>query len=180
MLSLVFASVSRVDVEVLKAGDGVSFPQAGQNVKVHYTGTLMDGTKFDSSRDRGEPFSFNLGAGQVISCWDQGVAQVRFTPTSLPYQLGSRGAVSHLLKSGSIAAACPQMSMGERAKLTCSSDSAYGSRGAGGVIPPNADLQFDGTRSSHVQPSCAPDPPCSPPAAPDVPCAVELLGASMY
>ena len=78
MLSRVFASVSRVDVEVLKPGDGVSFPQAGQNVKVHYTGTLMDGTKFDSSRDRGEPFSFNLGAGQVISCWDQGVAQVRY------------------------------------------------------------------------------------------------------
>lgn len=54
-------------------GDG-QVAQAGDTVEVHYIGTLSDGTKFDSSVDRGQPFSFNLGAGQVISGWDEGVA----------------------------------------------------------------------------------------------------------
>ena len=79
-------------------------------MKAHYTGTLLDGTKFDSSRDRGQPFEFDLGKGAVIACWDQAMAT---------------------------------MKKGERAFLTCTSDNAYGDRGAGDKIPPGATLRFD-------------------------------------
>ena len=75
-----------------------------------FTGTLTDGTKFDSSRDRGKPFEFKIGQGNVIKGWDEGVAQ---------------------------------MSKGQRAKLTCSPDYAYGARGFPPVIPANATLIFD-------------------------------------
>ena len=57
-------------------GDGKSFPQRGQTVYVHFTGKLQDGTKFDSSRDRGEPFFFTLGSGEVIRAWEDGIAQM--------------------------------------------------------------------------------------------------------
>lgn len=58
--------------EVLKPGTGTE-ATAGSTVEVHYTGTLADGTKFDSSLDRGPPFSFTLGAGKVIKGWDRGI-----------------------------------------------------------------------------------------------------------
>lgn len=61
-----------LQVTDIKVGEGVE-ATAGKTVVVHYVGTLLDGTKFDSSRDRGEPFSFPLGQGRVIQGWDQGV-----------------------------------------------------------------------------------------------------------
>lgn len=83
---------------------------AGNLVSVHYTGWLTNGTKFDSSVDRRESFSFPLGGGKVIRGWDEGVAG---------------------------------MKVGGKRKLTIPPQLGYGSRGAGGVIPPNATLVFD-------------------------------------
>ena len=82
-----------IDTEV---GTGDS-PTTGQTVKVHYTGTLTDGKKFDSSLDRGQPFSFKIGVGKVIKGWDEGVATMKvggkrtlIIPPDLGY--GERGA----------------------------------------------------------------------------------------
>jgi peptidylprolyl isomerase len=108
-MSEVVTTPSGLKYEVITAGTG-AIPKAGQTVIVHYTGTLDDGTKFDSSRDRNEPFKFKLGAGQVIKGWDEGLAT---------------------------------MKVGDRRNLILPPELGYGSRGAGGVIPPNATLIFD-------------------------------------
>jgi len=65
-----------LQVEDIRPGNGAE-AKAGKLVKVHYVGTLTSGKKFDSSRDRNEPFTFQLGAGQVIKGWDQGVAGMK-------------------------------------------------------------------------------------------------------
>lgn len=87
--------MSELQIEVLKQGDGVE-AKSGQTVTVHYVGTFPEGGKFDSSRDRGEGFTFKLGAGQVIRGWDQGVAGMKIgeqrkltVPPNLAY--GERG-----------------------------------------------------------------------------------------
>lgn len=74
----------------LKVGTGAT-PQKGEKVEVHYTGTLENGSKFDSSRDRNRPFSFTIGVGQVIKGWDEGVATMKVggqRKLIIPPQLG--------------------------------------------------------------------------------------------
>ena len=89
-------TVSGLGYVVLREGNGAT-PQKGQTVTVHYTGWLTDGKKFDSSVDRGEPFRFQVGVGQVIPGWDEGVALMKVgekrklvVPPGLGY--GARGA----------------------------------------------------------------------------------------
>lgn len=68
--------MSQLQIEDMKAGEGPE-AKAGDSVTVHYVGTLTNGSKFDSSRDRGKGFSFTLGKGMVIKGWDQGVAGMK-------------------------------------------------------------------------------------------------------
>jgi FKBP-type peptidyl-prolyl cis-trans isomerase len=93
----------------IKEGSG-AVAKSGQSVTVHYTGWLTNGKKFDSSVDRGKPFTFDLGSGQVIKGWDEGVAG---------------------------------MKVGGKRQLRIPPDLAYGDRGAGSAVPPNATLIFD-------------------------------------
>lgn len=81
---------SGLKYETLKPGDGAQ-AKPGARVAVHYVGTLADGSKFDSSRDRGTPFRFELGARMVIKGWDEGVAGMRIGETrklTIPSALG--------------------------------------------------------------------------------------------
>ena len=104
---------SGLGVGDIELGTGAE-PKSGQTVVVHYTGWLYQRDtktgKFDSSVDRGEPFEFTLGAGQVIAGWDEGIAS---------------------------------MKVGGRRTLIIPPELAYGERGAGDAIPPNATLIFD-------------------------------------
>ncbi len=100
---------SGLEYFVRQPGTG-AVPKAGQTIVAHYTGYLLDGTKFDSSVDRGSPFETQIGVGRVIKGWD-----MAFT----------------------------QMKVGEKRLLVIPGDLAYGKRGAGGVIPPDATLVFD-------------------------------------
>jgi FKBP-type peptidyl-prolyl cis-trans isomerase FkpA len=89
-------TASGLEIEDVQVGGGDT-AAAGQHVTVHYTGWLTDGTKFDSSKDRGDPFSFPLGGRRVIAGWDEGVQGMRVggvrkltIPPDLGY--GARGA----------------------------------------------------------------------------------------
>ena len=95
--------------QIIQNGNGKK-AEKGNNISVHYKGQLVDGTVFDSSYQRKEPIDFQVGIGQVIKGWDEGL---------------------QLLK------------VGDKARLVIPSHLAYGSQGAGGVIPPNATLIFD-------------------------------------
>ena len=88
--------MAELEIEDQIVGDGEE-AVAGQTVEVHYTGWLTDGTKFDSSHDRDQTFSFKLGGGQVIAGWDQGVAGMKIGGSrklTIPAELGygERGA----------------------------------------------------------------------------------------
>ena len=98
---------SGVKVAITTAGTGAT-PKASDTVKVHYRGTLANGTEFDSSIKRGAPATFPLG--RVVPCWTEGFQHIK---------------------------------VGSKAVLTCPPATAYGERGAGGVIPPNATLTFE-------------------------------------
>jgi len=79
-----------LQIDDVKQGTGAE-AKAGNTVTVHYVGTLTNGSKFDSSRDRGEGFTFKLGAGQVIAGWDQGVAGMKvggMRKLTIPPELG--------------------------------------------------------------------------------------------
>jgi peptidylprolyl isomerase len=100
---------SGLEIEDMEVGSGAT-PNTGDICVMHYTGWLEDGTKFDSSVDRGTPFEFILGMGQVIKGWDEGVAT---------------------------------MKPGGKRILIIPPNLAYGRRGAGGAVPPDATLKFE-------------------------------------
>lgn len=229
-----YTTASGLKYKITHQGNGTQ-ASSGSKVSVHYTGTLLNGTKFDSSRDRGEPFSFKLGAGQVIRGWDEGIALLKVgdrailtipaelgygaqengnipansvlvfdvelmdvqegvkpydvkgkdtlnTASGLEYIVVSKGAkggaraangknvsvhytgyltdgtifdssvergnpIKFKLGEGKVIPGWEEgialMSVGDKMRLVIPSKLAYGERGAGGVIPPNATIIFD-------------------------------------
>ena len=112
------ADDAMLSVEPVTAGDGVTRPAAGDKLCVHYIGSLVsDGSVFDSSRDKGEPFEFTLDSGQVVKGFDRGVGKL---------SLGERAIIKM------------KAAYGYGAK-GCTSEEATGT----GKIPPDSDLQFD-------------------------------------
>jgi FKBP-type peptidyl-prolyl cis-trans isomerase len=110
-------SIAVLTSQDLTIGTGSEL-KSGQTIKVHYTGTLQDGTKFDSSLDRNEPFTFQIGTGSVIPGWDIGLL-------------------------GDATLGIEPIKVGGKRKLTIPPNLAYGSRGAGKLIPPNSTLIFE-------------------------------------
>lgn len=116
VLGLTFNAFAAAPAETLPSGvkivhtvDGTGAqPKASDSVKVHYRGTLADGTEFDSSIKRGTPATFPLN--RVVPCWTEGMQKIK---------------------------------VGGKATLTCPPATAYGSRGAGAAVPPNATLTFE-------------------------------------
>lgn len=85
-----------VSIETIVPGDGKTFPKRGDMVTIHYVGTLENGTPFDSSRDRKEPFVTQIGVGKVIKGWDEGVPQLSLGQkanliATSDYAYGARG-----------------------------------------------------------------------------------------
>ncbi|KAH9042179.1 peptidyl-prolyl cis-trans isomerase, partial [Lactarius pseudohatsudake] len=117
-----------VTVESLTAGDGKTFPKYNDTVTIHYVGTLIDGKKFDSSRDRNSPFVTKIGCGQVIKGWDEGTPYIAHPPVR---------------RCVDVVSGVPQLSLGQKAILTVTPDYAYGARGFPPVIPPNSTLRFE-------------------------------------
>jgi len=97
--SKVITTASGLQYEEIEVGTG-SMPQKGQTCVVHYHGTLLDGTVFDSSKERGQPFEFPIGEGRVIKGWDEGVMSMRIggkrkliIPADLAYGARAMGAI---------------------------------------------------------------------------------------
>ncbi|ODV94199.1 hypothetical protein PACTADRAFT_35007 [Pachysolen tannophilus NRRL Y-2460] len=88
--------MSQVEIQRITPGDGKTFPKTGDLVSIHYVGTLENGKKFDSSRDRGKPFQTNIGVGQVIKGWDEAIPKLSLGEVARltipgPLAYGSRG-----------------------------------------------------------------------------------------